>query len=123
VVSYSDVHSGLFAGNRGRLHFPSGNGSAGTVRCSTFVWRNCSGGNHVESARTVGNTMATKTKSKKQDRPRVSSQRHEIEYTAGKVAGRGGNKRKARAAVKSAKKGMGRKTSRRAVMRRAKAAM
>jgi hypothetical protein len=67
--------------------------------------------------------MATKTKSRKQDRPRVSSQRHEIDYTAGKVAGRGGSKRKARTAVKSAKRGLGRKTSRRAVMRRAKAAM
>ena len=64
--------------------------------------------------------MATKTKSKRQDRPRVSAQRHEIEYTAKKV---GGNRRKARAAVKSAKAGLGRKTSRRAVMRRAKAAM
>ena len=64
-----------------------------------------------------GGTMATKPKSRKQDRPRVSSQRHEIDYTASKVAGRGGNKRKARTAVKSAKKGLGRKTSRRAVMR------
>ena len=53
----------------------------------------------------------------------MSSQRHEITYTASKVAGRGGNQRKARAAVKSAKKGLGRKTSRRAVMRRARAAM
>jgi hypothetical protein len=67
--------------------------------------------------------MPTKTKSKKQDRPRVSSQRHEIDYTAGKVAGRGGNRRKAKAAVKRAKAGLGRKTSRRAVMRRAKSAM
>jgi hypothetical protein len=67
--------------------------------------------------------MATKTKSRKQDRPRVSSQRHEIDYTATKVAGRGGNKSKAKAAVKGAKKALGRKTSRRAVMRRAKSAM
>lgn len=53
----------------------------------------------------------------------MSSQRHEIDYAARKVAGRGGNRSRARAAVKSAKKGLGRKTSRRAVMRRAKAAM
>jgi hypothetical protein len=67
--------------------------------------------------------MATKSKSRKQDRPRVSSQRHEIEYTASKVAGRGGNRGKARSAVKRAKSALGRKTSRRAVMRRAKSAM
>ena len=73
--------------------------------------------------RTVESTMPTKNKKKKQDRPRVSSQRHEIDYTAGKVAGRGGNRRKAKAAVKRAKAGLGRKTSRRAVMRRAKSAM
>ena len=68
-------------------------------------------------------SMATKTKSRKQDRPRVSSQRHEIDYTSSKVAGRGGHRRKAKAAVKRAKAGLGRKTSRRAVMRRAKSAM
>jgi len=63
------------------------------------------------------------TKSRKQDRPRVSSQRHEIEYAAGKLSGRSGNRSRARAAVKSAKSTLGRKTSRRAVMRRAKSAM
>ena len=67
--------------------------------------------------------MATKTKSRKQDRPRVSAQGLEIDYAAGKVAGRGGNRRKAKTAVKRAKAGLGRKTSRRAVMRRAKSAM
>jgi hypothetical protein len=64
--------------------------------------------------------MPTKTKSSRQDRPRVSAQRHEIDYAAGKL---GGNRRKARRAVKRAKSGLGRKTSRRAVMRRAKSAM
>jgi hypothetical protein len=87
------------------------------------VARDGSRGNLVKSVRTVVHTMATKTKSKKQDRPRVSAQRHEVEYAAGKLAGRGGNRGRARAAVKTAKKGLGRKTSRRAVMRRAKAAM
>ena len=53
----------------------------------------------------------------------MSSQRHEIDYAAGKVAGRGGNRGKAKSAVKRAKAGLGRKTSRRAVMRRAKSAM
>jgi hypothetical protein len=67
--------------------------------------------------------MATKTKSRKQDRPRVSSQRHEIEFATSKVAGKTGNRKRARAAVKKAKSSLGRKTSRRAVMRRAKAAM
>ena len=66
--------------------------------------------------------MATKTRSKKQDRPRVSSQRHEIEHAARSLAGARGNRSKARVAVKRAKKALGRKTSRRAVMRRAKAA-
>jgi hypothetical protein len=64
--------------------------------------------------------MATKTKSSRQDRPRVSSQRHEIDYAARKL---GGSRGKARNAVKKAKAGLGRKTSRRAVMRRAKSAM
>jgi hypothetical protein len=67
--------------------------------------------------------MATKTKSVKRDRPRVSSQRHEIDYTARKVAGKTGDRAKARGAVKSAKASLGRKTSRRAVMSRAKSAM
>jgi hypothetical protein len=67
--------------------------------------------------------MATKTKSPKQDRPRVSSQRHEIDYAARKLAGGKGSRGRARSAVKSAKASLGRKTSRRAVMRRAKSAM
>jgi hypothetical protein len=64
--------------------------------------------------------MPTKTKSAGRDRPRVSSQRHEIDYAAKKL---GGGRKKARAAVKKAKAGLGRKTSRRAVMRRAKSRM
>jgi hypothetical protein len=67
--------------------------------------------------------MPAKTKSRKQDRPRVSAQRHEVDYAAKKLAGRGGNRRKAKTAVKRAKSQLGRKTSRRAVMRRAKSAM
>jgi hypothetical protein len=61
--------------------------------------------------------MATKTKSVKRDRPRVSSQRHEIDYAASKL---GGNKRSARGRVKRAKASLGRNTSRRAVMSRAR---
>ncbi len=53
----------------------------------------------------------------------MSSQRHEIDYAARKLAGSTGNRAKARSAVKSAKSKLGRKTSRRAVMRKAKAAM
>lgn len=67
--------------------------------------------------------MATKTKSKKQDRPRVSSERHEIAYAAKKLAGARGNRGKAKTAVKRAKQSLGRKTSRRAVMSRAKSSM
>lgn len=67
--------------------------------------------------------MATKTKSKKQDRPRVSSERHEIGYAAKKLAGARGSRSKAKSAVKRAKQSLGRKTSRRAVMSRAKRSM
>jgi hypothetical protein len=60
--------------------------------------------------------MATTTKRNLgSDRGRVSSQRHEISY-AGKKAGRGGAAR-----VRKAKKSLGRKTSRSAVMKRARA--
>jgi hypothetical protein len=59
--------------------------------------------------------MATSTKrNRSSDRGRVSAQRHEISY-AGKKLGRGGA-----AKVRKAKKAMGRKTSRKAVMRRAR---
>jgi hypothetical protein len=59
--------------------------------------------------------MATTTKRNRGgDGARISSQRHEISY-AGKKLGRGGA-----AQVREAKKSMGRKTSRRAVMARAK---
>jgi hypothetical protein len=60
--------------------------------------------------------MATTTKRNVgSDRGRVSSQRHEIAY-AGKKVGRGGAAR-----VRKAKAALGRKTSRRAVMKRARA--
>jgi hypothetical protein len=59
--------------------------------------------------------MATTTKRNVgSDRGRVSSQRHEVSY-AGKKLGRGGAAR-----VRKAKKSLGRKTSRTAVMRRAR---
>lgn len=61
--------------------------------------------------------MATTTKRNVgSDRSRVSSQPHEISY-AGKRLGRGGAAR-----VKKAKSALGRKTSRTAVMKRARAA-
>jgi hypothetical protein len=60
--------------------------------------------------------MATATKRNVgSDRRRVSSQRHEISY-AGKKLGRGGAAR-----VRKAKRSLGRKTSRTAVMKRARA--
>jgi hypothetical protein len=59
--------------------------------------------------------MATATKRNVgSDRARISSQRHELSY-AGKKLGKGGMKR-----VRKAKATMGRKTSRKAVMRRAR---
>lgn len=48
------------------------------------------------------------------DRSRVSSQRHEISYAGKKVGKRGA------ARVRKAKKALGRKTSRKAVMSRAR---
>ncbi|HUR57562.1 MAG TPA: hypothetical protein VM029_07625 [Opitutaceae bacterium] len=59
--------------------------------------------------------MATNTKRNLgSDRGRISSQRHEVAY-AGKKLGRGGAAR-----VRKAKKSLGRKTARKAVMKRAK---
>ena len=59
--------------------------------------------------------MATATKRNTgSDRGRVSSQRHEIAY-AGKKLGKGGAAR-----VRKAKQALGRKTSRKAVMSRAR---
>ena len=59
--------------------------------------------------------MATATKRNlKGDRGRVSAQRHEVSY-AGKKLGKGGANR-----VRKAKEALGRKTSRSAVMRRAR---
>ena len=59
--------------------------------------------------------MATTTKRNRgSDRGRISSQRHEISYAGKKLGARGA------ARVRKAKKSLGRKTSRRAVMARAK---
>jgi hypothetical protein len=59
--------------------------------------------------------MATATKRNVgSDRGRVSSQRHEISYT-GRKLGKGGAAR-----VRKAKAALGRKTSRKAVMKRAR---
>ena len=59
--------------------------------------------------------MATSTKlNRGSDRGRVSAQKHEISYTGSKL-GKGGA-----AKVRKAKRAMGRKTSRKAVMRRAR---
>lgn len=58
--------------------------------------------------------MATQNKSLSRDRKLVSSQSHEVAYV-GKKVGKGGA-----AAVLKAKKGLGRKTSRAAVMKKAK---
>jgi hypothetical protein len=59
--------------------------------------------------------MATATKRNTgSDRGRVSSQRHEVSY-AGKKVGKGGAAR-----VRKAKEALGRKTSRKAVMKRAR---
>lgn len=61
--------------------------------------------------------MATTTKRNRgSDRGRISSQRHEVSY-AGKKLGRSGAAR-----VRKAKKSLGRKTSRKAVMQRARSA-
>ena len=61
--------------------------------------------------------MATTTKTNRgSDRARVSSQKHEISY-AGSKLGKGGS-----AKVRKAKQALGRKTSRKAVMSRARAA-
>lgn len=61
--------------------------------------------------------MATTTRRNTgSDRGRISSQRHEVSY-AGKKLGKGGASR-----VRKAKAAMGRKTSRSAVMRRARSA-
>jgi hypothetical protein len=58
--------------------------------------------------------MATATKRNVgRDRGRISAQRHEVSY-AGKKLGKGGAAR-----VRKAKSALGRKTSRKAVMRRA----
>ena len=64
--------------------------------------------------------MKTSKRSVGQDRKRVSAQSHEIGYAAKKLKS-AGSRKKATAAVLKAKKGLGRKTSRKAVMRRAKA--
>lgn len=59
--------------------------------------------------------MATATKRNLgSDRGRISSQRHEVSY-AGKKLGRGGAAR-----VRKAKKSLGRKTGRKAIMSRAR---
>lgn len=61
--------------------------------------------------------MKSSKRSTAQDRKRVSSQKHEVEFAAGKVGTR--SRSKGRAAVLKAKKGLGRKTSRKAVIARA----
>jgi hypothetical protein len=71
-------------------------------------------GNWRKQHGSVGTIMPTKTRSPKQDRPRVSSQRHEVSY-AGKKLGRGGAAR-----VRKAKSQLGRTTSRKKVMSRAR---
>ena len=59
--------------------------------------------------------MATTTKrNTASDRGRVSSQRHEISYAGKKLGGNGA------ARIREAKKSLGRKTSRTAVMKRAR---
>jgi hypothetical protein len=60
--------------------------------------------------------MATTKRNVGSDRGRVSAQRHEISY-AGKKVGRGGA-----AKVRRAKKSLGRTTSRKKVMQRARRA-
>ena len=59
--------------------------------------------------------MAATKRNPGSDRSRISSQRHEISY-AGKKLGKGGAAR-----VRKAKAALGRKTSRAAVMKRARA--
>ena len=64
--------------------------------------------------------MAT-SKRRKQDSKRVSSEKHEIQYTGGRVAKESGApKKKAKTAVKAAKKQLGRSTGRKKVVSRAK---
>lgn len=64
--------------------------------------------------------MAT-SKRRKQDSKRVSSQKHEIEYTGGRVAKATRTpKKKAKRAVKAAKTSLGRSTGRKKVVSRAK---
>lgn len=64
--------------------------------------------------------MAT-SKRRKQDSKRVSKQKHEIEYTGGRVAKASGTpKKKGKTAVKTAKKQLGRSTGRKKVVSRAK---
>jgi len=61
-----------------------------------------------------------KSKSVSQDRKRVSSEKYELDYAAKQLAGSKGNKQRAKKAVVNAKKALGRKTSRKAVMARAR---
>jgi hypothetical protein len=61
-----------------------------------------------------------KSKSISRDRKLVSSQKYEIDYTAKKVAGKTGSNAKAKSAVLKAKKALGRNTSRKAVVARAR---
>ena len=64
--------------------------------------------------------MAT-SKRKKQDSKRVSGEKHEINYTGGRVAkSTGASKKKAKSAVRGAKKQLGRSTGRKKVVSRAK---
>lgn len=63
--------------------------------------------------------MKTQSRSRGQDRKRVSSQSHEIGYTAGKLSKKG-SKQKAKRAVVKAKKQLGRKTARKTVMSKAR---
>lgn len=60
--------------------------------------------------------MATTKSNRSSDRGRVSSQKHEVSY-AGRKLGKGGTGK-----VRQAKKTLGRKTSRKAVMSRARGA-
>jgi hypothetical protein len=64
--------------------------------------------------------MAT-TKRKNQDSKRVSNEKHEVNYTGGRVAKETGKSKKTgKRAVKSAKKQLGRSTGRKKVVSRAK---
>ena len=64
--------------------------------------------------------MKSTKRSTSRDRKRVSLQNHEIKYAAGKLKTGSTSGSKAKAAVLKAKKGLGRKTSRKAVMSRAR---